>query len=154
MSFGALGTPIFIGVAQGLENQPAVAEYLNARDVLPGGRDDDDGGFPPAAAAFDTLLYEVGMRTAIVQASVGWLIPLIVVCLLTRFLGRRGSWREGLEVWPFALVGGLVYAGTYLICAVLAGPRFPTIVGGLVTVAVTAVWPVPVGSNREDLGFQ
>jgi lactate permease len=138
VSFGALGTPIFIGVTKGLENQPAVAAYLKAHEVPPGDGIMTLAGASPAAAAFEKLLYEVGLRTAIVQASVGWLIPLIVVCVLTRFFGPARSWREGLEVWPFALAGGLVYAGTYLICAMLAGPRFPTIVGGLVTVAVTA----------------
>jgi lactate permease len=141
VSFGALGTPFYIGVQKGLENQPSVIQYLATTAEVAGLP--AIGDTPPAAAGSSTgnlenLLYQIGVRTAFVQACVGWAIPLIMVCILTRFFGRNRSWREGLEVWPFACVAGIVYAGTYLTCSFLLGPRFPTIIGGLVTVGLTA----------------
>jgi len=141
VSFGALGTPFYIGVQKGLENQPSVIQYLATTGEvtgLPGVGDTSPPIAGPSTGNLENLLYQIGVRTAIVQACVGWAIPLIMVCILTRFFGRNRSWREGLEVWPFACFAGVVYAGTYLACGLLLGPRFPTIIGGLVTVALTA----------------
>ncbi len=141
VSFGALGTPFYIGVQKGLENQPSVVQYLATTAEVTGLSGVGDISPPivgPSTGNLENLLYQIGVRTAIVQACVGWAIPLIMVCILTRFFGRNRSWREGLEVWPFACFAGIVYAGTYLTCGLLLGPRFPTIIGGLVTVALTA----------------
>ncbi len=182
VSFGALGTPILLGVHKGLEGQPAVRQYLENRgellpEVLSPDREVAGGDAPalirkavslgaPAAKhdeAFDRLLYQIGMRVAIVHAAVGCLIPLIMICVLTRFFGGNRSWREGLAAAPFALFGGLVFASTYLLCAVILGPRFPSLVGGLITTVVTiaaaragwfrpkAVWDFPPSSQWAAL---
>lgn len=152
VSFGALGTPILLGVHKGLDQQPAVCRYLEGKLGDPeimggqatGATPPSYGGetaapFPGYTDLFDQLLYQIGIRVAIIHAAVGCLIPLIMTCVLTRFFGRNRSWREGLAAAPFALFGGLVFAATYLICAVLLGPRFPSLIGGLLTTVVTAI---------------
>ena len=42
------------------------------------------------------------------------LLPLFVVCFLTRFFGKNKSWAEGLGVWKFAVFAGLLVAGGLL----------------------------------------
>lgn len=156
VSFGALGTPILLGVHKGLEGQPPVNSYLETHwlDSRPGGspKTESNTAEPKApsdrtftsenqaeVARFERLLYQIGVRTAILHATIGFLIPLIMVCVLTRFFGDPGSVRAGLEAWPFALFGGLVFAGSYLLCAIVLGPRFPSIIGGFVTTGVCAL---------------
>lgn len=155
VSFGALGTPILLGVHKGLEGQPAVQTYLShsAERFATSGSSTRTPSRTPARgwtqtyssessrdeASFELLLYQIGVRTATLHAVIGALIPLIMVCVLTGFFGATPSVRAGLEAWRFALFGGLVFATTYWTCAILLGPRFPSIVGGFVTTAVSAL---------------
>jgi len=129
VSFGAVGTPILVGVSKGLESQPLVTQFISDHQAIfveqtAGGR-------------FDELLVMVGARVAIVHAIIGTLIPLFVVCLLTRFFGAKRSWREGLAAWKFALFAGLAFTVPYVLFGVLLGPKFPSLLGGLVALALT-----------------
>lgn len=119
VSFGALGTPILRGVASGLEGSPEVEAYL-----------------AEAGLTFEEHLFEIAARVGVLHAIVGALIPLIVCCLMTRFYGERRSLREGLEAWPFALLGGLSFTVPYALVAISLGPEFPTIIGGLTGLAI------------------
>jgi len=121
VSFGAVGTPIRIGVKTGLEGQELVEKFIAA----PGGPD-----------SFGELLDMVAARVAIVHGIIGVLIPLFVVCLLTRFFGANRSWREGLGVWKFALFGGVVFTVPYVLLGVYQGPMFPSLLGGLIALAI------------------
>jgi lactate permease len=48
-----------------------------------------------------------------------------------RFFHPRRSWRDGLAAWRFALFAGLAFTLPALAVAVLLGPEFPSIIGGL-----------------------
>jgi lactate permease len=122
VSFGAVGTPIRIGVATGLENQQKVNDFVAQWDAVGG---------------FDQLLLSVAARVAIVHAVIGILIPLFVVCLLTRFFGANRSWREGLGAWKFAVFAGLAFTVPYALIGVYHGPMFPSLLGGLIALAAT-----------------
>jgi lactate permease len=117
VSFGAVGTPILIGVNSGLENQEQVANLISASDSI---------------ADYGQLLSMIGARVAILHGIIGTLIPLFVVLLLTRFFGPRRSWRDGLRVWKFALYAGLSFTVPYTLIGVFIGPRFPSLIGGLI----------------------
>ncbi len=67
-------------------------------------------------------------------------MPLIMVMMLTRFFGAKKSWKEGLEILPFALFAGLALTIPYLITGIFLGPEFPSLLGGLVglVIVVTA----------------
>ena len=118
VSFGAVGTPIVVGMGQSL-NVPVVEEALAASSI-----------------AYDDFLYQLGVFTAMPHAIIGVLIPLIIVCMMTRFFGEKRSIKEGLEVWKFALFAGLSFVVPYFLVAVLLGPEFPSLFGGLIGLAI------------------
>ncbi len=140
VSFGAVGTPILVGVSKGLENQSLVANYIAEHSSAFSAATADD--------RYQQLLAMIGARVAIVHGVIGTLIPLFVVCLLTRFFGQNRSWREGLAIWPFALFSGLAFTVPYVLFGVFLGPMFPSLLGGLVALALTVTaarrgWFVP-----------
>lgn len=114
VSFGAVGTPILIGVAGGLEGAPVVDVWLTYHGMT-----------------FTELLMTITARVAVFHGLVGVFIPLMVCATLTRFYGANRSWMEGLKAWRFALFGGLIFVIPYVATAVLLGPEFPSLIGGL-----------------------
>jgi lactate permease len=123
VSFGAIGTPILIGVNGGLAGQPEVMEYLGRHGM-----------------EFSLYLKTIGAKVAIIHGVTGTLIPLIMIVMMTRFFGQRRSWKEGLAAAPFALFAGLCFTVPYTITGVLWGPEFPSLVGSLfgLTVVILA----------------
>ncbi|MDV6029053.1 MAG: L-lactate permease [Phycisphaera sp. RhM] len=124
VSFGAVGTPILIGVKNGLSGSETVVAY--ARNQLGAGDD-----------IWSTLLPLVGGRVAFVHLLCGLLIPLFVVAVMTRFFGVNRSWREGLRIWPFALFASLSMTIPSTIIANTLGPEFPSLIGALVGLSLT-----------------
>ncbi|MEA5536631.1 L-lactate permease [Crocosphaera sp. XPORK-15E] len=122
--FGAVGTPLLLGVATGLglNDLPVVNQRLAELGV-----------------SFDDYLRQIGGQTAIVHGLVGILMPLIMVTMLTGFFGENRSWREGLGVWPLALLAGLSFFITFVLTALFLGPEFPSLLGGLVSLIVVTL---------------
>ena len=106
VSFGAVGTPILLGVQSG----------LNTNDTQ--------------------LLHDIGEKVAVLHAICGTLVPLLVVSVMTRFFGKNKSFAEGLRVWPFAIFAALAMTIPYVIIAHLAGPAFPSLLGALIGLAI------------------
>ncbi len=126
VSFGALGTPILVGVNTGLAGDEAVTAYATQLGFLAENVD----------AGWYALLAEIGARVALMHAIVGTLIPLIVVALMTRFFGENRSFVEGLRIWKFALFAAVSMTVPYVVVAHLLGPEFPSLLGGLIGLAV------------------
>lgn len=120
VSFGAVGTPILIGVSNGLDGQEAVAIYIQTNGL----------------ADWHELMSLIGAKVALLHAIAGVLIPLILVSFLTRYYGKNKTFREGLQVWRFALFASFSMTIPYLTVAYLLGPEFPSLVGSLVGLAV------------------
>ncbi len=120
VSYGAAGTPILIGVNKGLFPEQAVHDYASQM------------GF----AEWNDFLSMIGVKVALLHAVAGVLVPLIVVCFLTRFFGKNRSFREGLAVWKFAIFASLAMIIPYLIVAFTLGPEFPSLLGGLVGLVI------------------
>ncbi len=118
VSFGAVGTPILVGINKGLDNQ-AIGQTLSA------------GG-----SSWDIYLQQVTTNVALIHATVGTLMPVLMVMMLTRFFGRHRSWTEGLAILPFALFAGLAFTVPYALTGMLLGPEFPSLIGGLVGLAL------------------
>ncbi|KEY59966.1 L-lactate permease [Serratia sp. DD3] len=114
VSFGALGTPILVGINKGLDSQ-AIGQTLAA------------GG-----SSWDIYLQQVTTYVALIHASIGTFMPVLMVMMLTRFFGPGRSWREGLAILPFAIFAGLAFTVPYALTGILLGPEFPSLVGGLV----------------------
>lgn len=121
VTFGAVGTPILVGVSGGLES-PELAARLAGVD-----------------ASFTEYLYLVGAQVAVFHAIVGTLMPALMVLMMTRFFGRNRSWREGLAALPFAVFGGLAFTVPYLLTGLLLGPEFPSLLGALIGMAIVII---------------
>ncbi|HEY5553262.1 MAG TPA: L-lactate permease [Opitutaceae bacterium] len=120
VSFGAVGTPILLGVHTGLSGDPSVQQFVAA------------GGF----AEWSDFLAHIGARVALLHAITGTLVPLIVVATMTRFFGPNKSLADGFRVWKFALFAALAMTVPYLIVAVVLGPEFPSLLGSLIGLAI------------------
>lgn len=97
-------------------------------------------GFGTAAAIAAPLLVAIGFP-ALGAVLMGMMIqstsmPLFMVMMLTRFFGKNKSWREGFAIWPFAIFAGLAFTLPYTLTGIFLGPEFPSLVGGLVSVAI------------------
>jgi len=139
VSFGAVGTPILVGVKKGLEGAPQVEAFAHAQ------------GF----ADWQALLPVIGAKVALLHAVIGTLIPLAVVTFMTRFYGPNRSFRDGLRIWKFALASALAMTVPYAIIANLLGPEFPTLIGSLVGLAIIVPvakkgWLLPKGEPAWD----
>lgn len=120
VSFGAVGTPILVGVATGLAGD-------GTTDAL------------AATIGFESsrsMLTELATRVAILHSLIGTAIPLLMVMMMTRYFGPRKSWAEGFAVWPFALFAGLAMTIPYVAVAKWLGPEFPSLAGGLIGLAI------------------
>ncbi len=129
VSFGAVGTPILIGVKKGLHNQPLVTQYLAEH----AGRWFGEHG----EIAYQSMLFTIGGYVAVLHAIIGLAIPLFMVCIMTRFFGANRSWREGFEVWRFCLFAALAFCVPYVVFGLTLGPKFPSLLGGLCAIVLT-----------------
>ena len=120
VSFGAMGTPILVGLGTGLSADPDMAEF--AANL----------GFE----RWDLFLANIAARVALIHAIAGTFIPLLVVATMTRFFGVNRSFAEGLAVWRFALFAAFAMTLPYLIVASLLGPEFPSMFGGIIGLAI------------------
>jgi lactate permease len=119
VSFGSAGTPILVGVFGGLTGSPAVEAHIAMLGMT-----------------MPDYLAHVAVRVALLHATAGTLIPLILSCMLTGFFGHRRSFAEGLEVWKFAIFAAFAMTVPYVAVAIALGPEFPSLLGGLIGLAV------------------
>ena len=138
VSFGAVGTPILVGVNKGLAGDESVKTAVA------------DMGF----GQWDGFLAFVGFKVALLHAIVGTLIPLLLVVVMTRFFGKNKSACEGLAVWPFALFASFALTVPYVLVAGFLGPEFPSLLGALIGLAIVVPvarrgWLVPKGEPWE-----
>ncbi|MFO7690361.1 MAG: L-lactate permease [Cryobacterium sp.] len=114
VSFGAVGTPIIVGVGNGLGGDPAVADRIAVLGVT-----------------MPEFVSSIGFQVALMHSIVGLLIPLILVVMLTGFFGPERRFRDGLVIWPFALYASLAMTVPSVLVARFLGPEFPSLFGGL-----------------------
>ncbi len=114
VSFGAVGTPTHIGVGTSL-NIPSIEQTLAGQEM-----------------SFEYFIHQIGTWTAIQQIAPAIIVPLLMIVMLTRFFGKKRSIREGLKIWPYAIFAAFCFIVPYVLVAVLLGPEFPSIFGGLI----------------------
>jgi lactate permease len=102
VTFGAAGTPMVIGMFQGL------------------------GG-----VGSDSLLHEAGFLAASLNVLIASFIPLLMVVFFTRFFTPTRSVLSGLTFWKPALLAGFGFTLSAWLAAVYLGPEFPSLVGSL-----------------------
>ncbi|MFM1895415.1 MAG: hypothetical protein RLZZ385_489 [Pseudomonadota bacterium] len=120
VSFGAIGTPILVGINTGLSADPQMLQYAM------------DRGFEE----WRQFLHFIAIKVALIHALAGTFIPLIVTAVMTRYFGRNRSFAEGLQIWKFALFAAFSMTIPYILVANLLGPEFPSMFGGLIGLAI------------------
>lgn len=115
VSYGAVGTPLLIGVNSGLENKADVAAEISKFGLdLP------------------HYILVITEKVGFIHATVGMLIPLILCCFLTRFFGKKRSFAEGFKAAPFAIFAGLAFTVPYYLTARFVGPELPSLLGSVI----------------------
>jgi lactate permease len=117
VSFGAVGTPILVGVNTGLSGQDIVNATI-------------------APMAFPEYLLQIATKVAMIHGLTGFLIPLIMIGMLTRFFGSSRSFAEGFRIWKFALFAGLAFTVPYYLIASTLGPEFPSLLGAIIGLVI------------------
>ena len=120
VSFGAMGTPILVGVNTGLSADPAMASYALSLGY----------------AEWDEFLGFIAAKVALLHAIAGTFIPLFVAGIMTRFFGKDRSFADGFRVWKFALFAAFSMTIPYYLVARFLGPEFPSMFGGMIGLAI------------------
>jgi lactate permease len=154
VSFGALGTPIVVGINTGLSADPEMAQYAM------------DRGFEE----WRQFLAFIAAKVALIHALAGTFVPLLVASIMTRFFGKNRSFGEGLQIWKFALFAAFSMTIPYVLVANTPFIEFPSMFGGLIGLAIVVtaakkgflmpakedVWDFDIKENwdPEWTGFQ
>ncbi|MDC7710724.1 L-lactate permease [Vogesella indigofera] len=118
VSFGAVGTPILVGLNTGMDTNAIGAQLASN------------------SSSWAAYLTQITGSVAILHALIGVLMPLFMIAMMTRFFGRNRSWKEGFEVAPFAILTGLAFTVPYALTGIFLGPEFPSIIGSLVGLVI------------------
>ncbi|MCC5451931.1 L-lactate permease [Rheinheimera sp. UJ51] len=106
VSFGAVGTPVLVGIAQGV----------------------------PGTSSSE--LQQIALIAISIDIMVASWLPLLMCVLYTRFFSTPASWRAGFVMAPFALFSGLAFTVPAYWVAWAFGPEFPSVLGALVGLAL------------------
>ncbi len=110
VTFGAVGTPILVGIAQGIGLDPSISQdYASLRGIALG------------AAGIDI--------------AVGLILPVAMMWLLTTKFASSPSRQAFREVLPLALVAALLYSVPAWLATRFIGIEFGGILGGLTGLA-------------------
>jgi lactate permease len=120
VSFGAMGTPILVGVNTGLSADPEMVAYAQELGYT----------------EWEDFLAFIGAKVAIIHAAAGTFIPLLVTAIMTRFFGAKRSFEDGFKVWKFAIFAAFSMTIPYLLVATFLGPEFPSMFGGMIGLAI------------------
>ena len=123
-TFGAVGTPIIVGIRRGLGNTELVTNYLQTSGLT-----------------MEQFLQDITLKAALIHAVLGFFLPLVIVAILTVMFSSEPDWRSAVSEWKFLLFAGAAFVVPYLLTAMFIGPEFPTLVGGMVglLLVITAV---------------
>ncbi len=127
VSFGAVGTPMRVGIGSGLGSgsEAIVNEYAAKL-----GFNIVDAAGAVNSGAYDAFINSIAAKVALLHFIGGALIPLFLVAFLTKLFGRNKRFSEGLAVWPFALFAAFAMTVPYVLVGLFIGPEFPSMIGG------------------------
>ena len=107
VSFGAVGTPLIVGVQGGLD-KVLLTEKLIQKGI-----------------EWESFFSIIVSNVAIIHAMCGTFMPLFIVIIMTRFFGKNKSWLEGISIFPFAIFSAFSFTIPYVIAGIFLGPEFP-----------------------------
>jgi lactate permease len=129
VSFGAVGTPIVLGLGflEDLVHTAATSGLagVNFTDM----------------ESFNML---IGQWVTLMHLPMIFILPIFMLGFISRVFGPGRSWSQGFAAWKFCLFAAVAFSVPYLIFAWLVGPEFPTLIGGLVGLGLV-VWGAKKG---------
>ena len=128
VSFGAVGTPLIVGVQGGLDKTGITKNLVEM------------------GSSWESFFNIIVAEVAIIHAICGTLMPLLLVIIMTRFFGPNKSWTEGLSIFKFCIFAALSFTIPYLLAGIFIGPEFPSIIGGLIGLTI-----VTIAANKKFL---
>ena len=128
VSFGAVGTPLIVGVQGGLDKTGITKNLVEI------------------GSSWESFFNIIVAEVAIIHAICGTLMPLLLVIIMTRFFGTNKSWTEGLSIFKFCIFAALSFTIPYLLAGIFIGPEFPSIIGGLIGLTI-----VTIAANKKFL---
>lgn len=117
VSFGAVGTPILMGLTP---IEPLVENVVTS------------GGAGLNFVDFPSFCKAIGEIVTVMHGPIIIIIPVLMLGFLTRFYGQKKSWAEGFAAWKFCVFAAVAFLVPFMGFAWLVGPEFPSMIGGLV----------------------
>lgn len=117
-AFSCAGTPILFNVFSSLQQSDIMTQIAASH------------------ATMGDFLHKVGAYVGVIHGIAGTFMPLMMVMMMTHFYGEKKSWKEALDLAPFAIFSGLAFTIPYMLTAIFLGPQFPSLIGALVGLAV------------------
>lgn len=119
VTYGAVGTPIIVGIQTPLEIYESTIEA--------------DGGMTVVEYS-----QNVAAWAATFHAIAGFVMPLFAVGMVVYFFGgdEERSIRPALEVWPLCIAAGIAFAIPYWLAAWFVTAEFPSLIGAMVGAAI------------------
>jgi lactate permease len=120
ITFGAVGTPLIIGMIDIFEDVDLIASAVDAQGLT-----------------VEAWVGDIAVWAASFHVVVGVALPFIGVAMMTRFFGEERSIKPALEVLPLTLFAWASFAVPYWATAYVLGPEFPGLIGAMVGLFVT-----------------
>ncbi len=124
VSFGAVGTPMVVGIGTGLAKEDGTMSSDVAARASELGLSQSE------------FVAHTATQVALIHGICGILIPLLLSCMMTGFFGQRKRFADGLAIAPFAVYSALAMIVPYMLVANFLGPEFPSLLGGLIGLAI------------------
>jgi lactate permease len=121
VTYGAVGTPIIVGIQAPMERYGTREGVAEGIPVLA------EAGFTPVSYS-----QEVAAWAATYHALVGFLMPLIAVAMVVYFFGEDRTIRPAFAVAPLCLFAGISFAVPYWVSAWFITAEFPALIGSMV----------------------
>jgi len=131
VTYGAVGTPIVIGISDPMSNEPYVSTLA------------EEG---MTATEFAN---EVAAWAATFHALVGFVMPLFAVAMVVYFFGEERSLEPVKEMVPLCLFAGIAFALPYVFSAWFISAEFPSLIGSMVG-GITTLLVVRAGYLLPD----
>ncbi|GHV75081.1 L-lactate permease [Spirochaetia bacterium] len=118
VTYGAVGTPIITGFGSSLTT--SVAAAVSAGNL----------------ESMDQLLKLIAKTVPFTHIPMAFIIPIFMLGFITRFFGQNKSWKEGFGAWKFCIFAAFAFTIPYGILAWFVGPETPSLLGGLIGLAI------------------
>ena len=118
VTFGAVGTPILAGFPSIVDKALPVLQT-----IIPG--------------ADNAAVYKfIGEYVTLMHLPMAFIITIFMLGFMTRYYGKNKSWAEGFAAWKYCVLAGICFVIPYLFFAWFVGPELPSLLGGIVGLAI------------------